>query len=71
MLDKSIHDLRKSGPEWNSELDGILHNLGFCKLKRCNYMYKVKSDAVLDVHIDDLILCIAIYLKNIFVNKRI
>lgn len=39
LLNKSIYGLHQSGSEWNSELDNVLHNLGFYKLKRCNCLH--------------------------------
>jgi hypothetical protein len=56
LLKKSIYGLHQSGREWHIELNKILELLEFEKLKWCNCVYKYKSNIVLVVYVDDLVI---------------
>lgn len=54
-LDKALYGLHQSGRMWFYELNKVLLNIGFIKLDNCNCVYTLKSNIVLVVYVDDIV----------------
>lgn len=55
-LERAIYGLHQSGREWFTEIDKVLHSLGFSKFKWCNCAYYYGQEIILILYVDDFVL---------------
>lgn len=55
-LDKAIYGLHQSGRVWFFEIDRVLSEIGFVKFSHCNCVYTFKSEIILLLYVDDMVL---------------
>lgn len=56
LLQKAIYGLHQSGRECSKKFECIVIELGFEKVMQCKCVYKLKSEIVLVVYVDDIII---------------
>lgn len=55
-LNKALYGLHQSGRVWFFEIDKVLTKIGFIKFECCNCVYTFKSNVILLLYVDDMVL---------------